>query len=122
MPSTSITCGVVLILIGLIGYVYGLIQGGASLTALIPAAFGLLLVILGFAARANENLRKHMMHAAVLVALIGFIVPAGRIISRLGDLQLSLAVLSQIAMALVCLLFVILGIKSFADARRNRSL
>lgn len=120
MPSTSITCGILLILIGLIGYIYGVMEGGASLTALIPAAFGLVLVILGFAARAKEDLRKHLMHAAVAVALIGFIIPAGRLVSRLSELTLSLPVLSQAAMALVCLLFVILGIRSFVDARRNR--
>ena len=120
MPSTAIGLGVLQILIGIVGYIYGMMNGNASITALIPAFFGIVLAGLGFAARAKENLRKHLMHAALVVALLGFILPAGRLISRIGDLTLSAAVLSQIAMAAVCLLFVILGIKSFADARRNR--
>jgi preprotein translocase subunit Sss1 len=120
MPSTAIACGILLILIGIIGYVYGLMNGNASPTALIPAAFGLLLAILGAAARAKENLRMHIMHAAVLVGLVGFLIPAWRVLSNLGNITLSAAVVSQIAMALVCLIFVLLCVKSFIDARRNR--
>ena len=120
MPSTAIALGVLLILIGIVGYIYGMMNGNASITALIPAFFGIVLAGLGLASRAKENLRKHLMHAAVVVALLGFILPAGGLISRISDLSFSVAVLSQILMAAVCLVFVILGIKSFADARRNR--
>ena len=120
MPSTSIISGALLILIGIIGYVFSIVDGNASLTALIPAAFGLLLVIFGFLAKSNENLRKHLMHAAVLVALLGFLIPAGRLLSQMSNIKVSLAVLSQVAMSLICLVFVILSVKSFVDARRNR--
>lgn len=119
MPSTSIACGFLLILIGIIGYVYGLTNNAASVTALIPAFFGIVLVILGFLAKSKENLRKHLMHGAVLIGLLGFILPAGRLFSKLGSITLSAAFVSQIAMALVCLVFVILCVKSFIDARRN---
>jgi hypothetical protein len=119
MPSTSITCGVLLILIGIIGYVYGLMGNAASITALIPAFFGIVLAILGFLAKTKENLRKHLMHAAVAVALIGFILVAGRLLMKISSLTLSAAVVSQIAMAIICLLFVLLSIKSFKDARKD---
>ncbi len=121
MPSTAIVSGGLLILIGIIGYVFSIIDGTNAPTALIPAAFGLLLAILGFAAKSNENLRKHLMHAAVIVGLIGFIVPLTRLIPQLSQIKVSLAVLSQAAMSLVCLVFVILCVKSFIDARRNRT-
>jgi len=120
MPSISIACGTLLILIGVIGYINGVMTNHASITALIPAFFGIVLVLLGVVSRMRENLRKHLMHAAVVIALLGFIMPAGRLIANLGNLTYSAAVASQVSMALVCLLFVILGIKSFADARRNR--
>ena len=119
MPSTAIVSGVLLILIGIAGYLFSIVDGNTSLTALIPAAFGILLAVLGFAAKSKENLRKHLMHAAVLVGLLGFIVPAARIVSKLSDFKVSLAVLSQISMAVVCLVFVLLCIKSFIDARKN---
>ena len=120
MPSTSIVFGILLILIGVIGYVYGMAAGHASPTALIPAAFGIALLLLGVFSRIHEHLRKHLMHVAVLIGLIGFIITAGRLISKIGDLSMSAAVLSQLAMAIVCLVYVVLSIKSFIDARRNR--
>ena len=121
MPTTAITSGVLLILIGIIGYIFSIVDGNTSLTALIPAAFGILLAVLGFAAKSKENLRKHLMHVAVLVGLLGFIIPAARIISQLSNIKVSLAVLSQVAMSVVCLVFVILCVKSFIDARKNRA-
>ena len=120
MPFTSIICGVLLILVGIVGYAYGMSTGHASPTALIPAIFGLVLALLGIVSRMKDDLRKHLMHAAAAIALIGFILTAGRLVMNLGSLTLSAAVLSQLAMALVCLVFVVLAVKSFADARRNR--
>lgn len=122
MPSTAIALGGLLILIGIVGYIYGAMNGNASVTALIPAFFGIVLAVLGAAAQAKENLRKHLMHAALVVALLGFIMPTGRLLSRASEFVLSPATLAQILMAAVCLLFLILGIKSFADARRNRAI
>lgn len=119
MPSTSIICGVLLILVGIIGYVYGMMNGNASMTAFIPAVFGLVIAILGFFALTKENLRKHIMHFLMLVGLLGFLIPAGRLLMKFSDLSLSAAVVSQLAMALICLVFVILGVKSFIDARRS---
>ena len=119
MPSTSIACGTLLILIGILGYVNGVMTNHASMTALIPASVGIILLLLGIFARRSEGLRKHLMHAAVIVALLGFIASAGRLVSRLSELTYNAAVVSQVSMALVCLLFVILAIKSFADARRQ---
>lgn len=120
MPSVSIACGILLILIGVIGYAYGMMDGKASLTALIPALFGLILVALGAVSRAKEHMRKHLMHAAVTIGLIGFLMTAGRLVMNLSRLVFNAATLAQIAMAAVCLIFVILCIKSFVDARRNR--
>ena len=121
MPSTSIISGVLLILIGIIGYVFSIIDGNTSLTALIPAAFGLLLLIFGVIAKSNENLRKHLMHVAVIVGFLGFIIPTVRLVSQMSNIKVSLAVVSQAAMALICLFFVILSVQSFVNARRNRT-
>ncbi len=119
MPSITINFGRILILIGAIGYIYGLTTAYASPTALIPAFFGFVLLVLGYVARAKEDLRKHLMHAAVVVALIGFLASAGRLVSKFGEIQLTAAFISQIAMALTCLLFVIISVRSFIDARKN---
>lgn len=119
MPSIAINFGRILVLIGIIGYAYGLLFSSyASLTALIPAVFGVVILLLGHFAKAKENLRKHLMHAAVLVALLGFLASAGRLISKIGEITLSAAYLSQIAMAVTCLVFIILSVRSFIDARK----
>jgi len=109
-----------LVLLGIVGYVSGVMSDRASITALIPAFFGIVLAALGLAARAKEGLRKHLMHAAVIVALLGFFATAGRLLSRMGELTASPAVISQAVMAAVCLIFVVLAIRSFAAARRER--
>lgn len=121
MPLITIVCGVILIMIGFVGYIYGMSNGNASLTALIPALFGLILAALGAAAQTMEDMRKHLMHAAVTVGLLGFLMTAGRFVMRLNQLTLNAATAAQIAMSLVCLIFVILCIKSFVDARRNKA-
>ena len=106
-------------LIGIAGYAYGMMNGNASLTALIPFAFGTVLEGLGFVAKSNEGLRKHLMHAAVLVALIGFLATAGRLASKFSELTMTPAIVAQIAMAAVCLIFVVLAVGSFIAARRS---
>lgn len=121
MPSTAIISGILLILVGIAGYAFSIVNNNTSLTALIPAAFGLLLLILGLLAKSKESLRKHLMHAAVLVGLLGFIIPTGRLVSQMSKIEVSLAVMSQALMALICLFFVILSIQSFVNARRNRT-
>ena len=119
MPTTSVWFGRLLIILGLIGYGYGLYNGNASPTALIPAIFGVILMILGHLAQSKENLRKHLMHGAVIVGLLGFILPLGRILSNISNFSLTFASTMLISMALLCLVFVILCVKSFMDARRG---
>ena len=109
-----------MIAIGVGGYGYGLMGDRASVTALIPAFFGIVFVILGAVSKANEGLRKHLMHAAVTLALLGFILTAGRVLMKIADITVSAALISQLAMAAVCLIFVLLGIRSFTAARRER--
>ena len=120
MTNTSIACGSLLILIGLAGYVNGVMNDKASITALIPAFIGVVMVLLGVLAGMKENLRKHLMHAAIVVALLGFIATAGRLVSKMSEISASPAVLSQASTAIVCLAFIILAIRSFAAARRER--
>ncbi len=119
MPTTAIGCGLSLIILGLAGYGYGIMEGKASVTALIPAFFGIVIALLGAVAKSKESLRKHLMHAALLVALIGFIIPAARVLSKLSTISFSAAIISQVVMSLVCLAFLILGIQSFINARRS---
>ena len=117
MPSTTRIVGFVLIAIGVVGYVA---TGGASLTALIPAMIGAILLILALVARSAEA-RKHAMHAAVAIALLSLLGTLPRLVPalRAGELQRP-AVIAQAVMVLVLLVYVALGVKSFIDARKAR--
>ncbi len=123
MPSTSIFFGFLLILLGVFGYGYGMLNGNASPTALIPAIFGVLLIVFGALARSRENLRRHLMHAAVVVGLLGFLATVSsffKIPALLdGTAERPAAVITQALMAVICLVFVILCVKSFIDARKQ---
>ncbi len=117
MASTTIVFGVILTLLGLGGY---LLTGTSSVTALIPAIFGLLLLVLGALAR-SEPLRKHAMHAAATIALVGC---AGALFSLLrtpAAPRSAMAIISQAGMVVLTAVFVGLCVRSFIDARRART-
>lgn len=120
MPQTAIWCGRLLVVVGIAGYAYGLYVGNASWTALIPAIIGAILMALGYVASSSEGLRRHMMHIAVVVGLLGFLAAASRLFMKASEFTVSAASLSQIAMAVICLVFVVLAVRSFISARRDR--
>ena len=91
-----------------------------SVTALIPAFFGAVFVILALVAR-NEAARKHAMHAAVALALIGLLATLARVVPALAGGNLTRpAVLAQLAMTVLLGVYIALGVKSFKEARRAR--
>lgn len=123
MPSTSVALGVALIILGLAGY---FLTGAASQTALIPAAFGLVIALSGLIAR-DERKRKHAMHAAVVVALLGFLGSI-RGLLQIGDVfdgtaARPAAVVAQTIMAVLTLGYIVVAVRSFVKARMvNRKL
>ncbi len=117
MPSTTRTLGIALILLGLISY-FG--TGQTSVTALIPAFFGAVFIILALVAK-SESARKHAMHAAVMIALIGLVGALVRVVPAMmrGELTRP-AVLAQLVMSVLLVGYIALGVKSFKAARRAR--
>lgn len=117
MPATTRLVGLVLMVLGIGSY---WLTGRTSITALIPAFFGVVLVALAWVAR-NESMRKHAMHVAVAVALIGVLGVLSRAIPAVLDGQFTRpAVLAQVVTALVLGYYVMMGVQSFIAARRAR--
>lgn len=121
MPAMTIGLGVILIALGVIGY---FATGRQSVTALIPAFAGALFLIVGLIAR-NPGARKHAMHAAAALAVLGFLGTVPGLIKffrMLGGAEVArpAAVRSQAVMAVLCAIFVILCVRSFVAARRAR--
>ena len=117
MPSVTRLVGFLLVLLGIGGY---LGTGRTSITAMIPAFFGAIFLVLAIVARKPEA-RRHAMHAAVALALVGALAVLPRIFSGIsaGNLMRP-AVLSQIATAVILAVYVALGVRSFIEARRAR--
>jgi len=96
------------------------LTGRTSVTALIPAFFGVVFVILAYIAR-NEAARRHAMHAAVAIGLLGLLGVLARAIPAVANGQLTRpAVIAQLATAAILGYYVYLGVQSFIAARRAR--
>ena len=131
MPVVSVVFGLLLIALGVWGY-----WGGAlglweplpfappeklSVTALIPAAVGILLVVCGLLAFKESRL-KHAMHGAAMLGLLGFLAAASQLIVTLlrnGKVG-GVGGVSLTAMTLLCGVFVALCVNSFIQVRRRR--
>lgn len=118
MPTTTRLVGILLVVVGLGSYY---LTGRTSVTALIPAFFGVVMIVLALIARA-EKARKHAMHAAVAVALIGLLGTVSRLGPALGveGAFSRPATMAQLVTAVLLAAYVALGVKSFIDARRAR--
>jgi len=124
MAKVTYVFGVLLILVGLVGY-FG--TGSVHPTALIPVWFGLALVVGGFlAVSPSEGRRKLFMHINVTVGLVGFIGAIASALHGYGHAR-SLgidpdykALAAQLAMAVLLLIYVNLCVRSFIQTRRAR--
>lgn len=124
MAKLTIMFGVVLILVGLLGFVA---TGHHAPTALIPAIVGVILAALGALAN-TEDAKKRMlfMHIAVTIGLLGFLGTAKSIVDYIEmvngrQFPHPIAVEETAAMAGVLLVFVVLCVRSFIAARRARA-
>ncbi|HMB95384.1 MAG TPA: hypothetical protein VKK61_05030 [Tepidisphaeraceae bacterium] len=118
MPIVAIVFGGLLIPLGLFGY---FLSGSQHPTALIPTIVGCIFVCLGTIARVPK-FRKHAMHAAAAIGLLGFFASAGRLIAifATSGSPPMLGLITLGGMALLTLIFVLLCVRSFITTRRNR--
>ncbi|HEY0782215.1 MAG TPA: hypothetical protein VGE98_07170 [Thermoanaerobaculia bacterium] len=123
MPNFAIAYGLVLILLGAGSFVA---TGSKAPTALIPAAIGLLVLICGVLAQ-KERLRKHAMHAAAVLGLVGIIgglraLPGLlKVMTTGGMFERPAATGEQLALLVLSLVFVGFCVYSFISARRGRT-
>jgi hypothetical protein len=120
MSSTTIVFGFAYLILGISGFV---LTGSVHKTALIPCVFGVLFLIFGLLGR-KESLRKHVMHVAVLIALLAFLGTA-RALSHLPELfngtaEKPASIITQSLNAGFSILYIILAVRSFIQARRAR--
>lgn len=121
MPRITVVFALLYIALGLGGF---FLTGAVHKTALIPAVIGVVLLVLGLLG-GKEKLRMHVMHAALLVGLLALFGTAGSL-AKLpaafeGTAERPGAVYAQAATAVLSLIYLALGVRSFIAARRARS-
>jgi hypothetical protein len=94
---------------------------------LIPGAFGLVLAVLGVLADSPDPRRRMLfMHFAVTIGLLGFLGTLPGLIGAIhvttgGSVGRPDAAYLQTIMGVLCLIYVLLCIRSFIAARRLRN-
>ena len=126
MPLIATLFGLGLVALGAYGYLTAE-AADRSVTALIPAFFGLPIALLGALATVKPKMRELSMHLVVLLALLGAIGAGMQGLPKLGalitdreSLERPFAVLVQNVMAGLCALLVVLCVMSFVKARKRK--
>ena len=121
MTNLTRSIGVALIFVGLIAF---FATGADSVTALIPAVLGAVLFALGVAA-GRERLHRSAIHAALVVALLGALgtlMNVAELPALIGgeSVERPAAVVASAITFVLCVGYVVAGVRSFIAARRGR--
>lgn len=114
MPKPTLLFAVLLIALGVSAFIFS-----GSRTALLPAYVGVALGILGGLALAFDGGRRHLMHVAAVVALLGALAPAATLVIRAAQMS-PLALTVNVGMLVLCGALLVLMIRSFMAVRQAR--
>ena len=124
MARITSALGILLILIAVAAFIA---TGSAHPTSLIPGGIGILFILFGTLASSTDPKKRMLwMHISVTVALLVFLglIPADLDVIRLSrgaSFPHPIAILEKSATSLLCLLYVLLCVRSFINARRDRT-
>ena len=115
MPKPTLVFAVLLLALGL-----GAFALSGSRTALLPAYVGGALAVLAGLSLAYAGARRHLMHVAAVVALLGALAPGGALVIRAAQMS-PLALSVNVGMLALCAALLAMMIRSFIAARRSGS-
>ena len=115
IPRIAIYDGAFLLLWGIAAYI---ISDESSITAMIPSFMGAPLLILGILSERMPNMRHHLMHAAMVLAVV-MVLGGARVFTKMSEMS-NLAISSHVVLILVGVCFMACGIMSFRAARLAR--
>jgi hypothetical protein len=118
MPNLTFLVGALLLVLGGYAYTQSAVR---SPMALIPAFLGAVFVVLAFLA-GRDALRRHAMHAAAALALLGALAGIGPLAMGGTRRFPPLMLYSTTAMSVLCAIFLVFAVRSFIAARRARRL
>jgi len=117
MHRWTILFGLLLVAIGLGGYYFA---DAKQPMALIPAVLGIAMFVCGVVA-AQGAMRMLAMHVAALIGMIGFVGPMVTIFNDITNTANTAEVLAKGLTSALCLMFVLMCVNSFLEARRSRT-
>lgn len=116
ITKLSISTGLILTVLG-VGLYFA--TGMKSVTAMIPAFFGVPILICGFLAK-DEKKRMMAAHIAALFGVLGTLAGIGRGLMTVIKGNPGIAGIATLVMGLICLFFTIACVRSFIAARKAR--
>jgi hypothetical protein len=128
MPTLSVMFGILLTTLGLVAYFNpaplgvgkdGLPATPGHPTSLSPVGVGGILLVAGIVSMAAPAARKHAMHAAAAVALLGTVGGLVPVILRKFNFE-EVAVKIGLGMCVLSAIFLALCVNSFIQARKAR--
>ena len=117
MPLVAILEGLILIIMGVLFYVFP--EDESSPTALIPAIIGAGLLIPGYLAYSNENMKMHAIHATAVFALIGTLGGAMGLPDVMAG-NFDRPTIARLVLLIFCGEYMFFSIMSFRAARIKR--
>ena len=115
MPNLTSLLGILLIVLGGWGYTQSVTRSPMALT---PAVLGVLFLALGIAG-GREAWRKHAMHAAAALSLLGLLAGLGPAVMMPNAPPVMRRETG--ALSVLCAVFLALAVRSFVAARRARA-
>ena len=117
MPFVAMFEGLFLVGMGVIFFMFP--EDKQSVTALIPAIIGAGLLVPGYLAYSNENMKKHAMHATAVFALVGTLGGAMGLPDMIAG-DFGRATIARLVLLIVCGEYLFFSILSFRAARIKR--
>ena len=117
MPLVAILEGLILIIMGVLFYVFP--EDESSPTALIPAIIGAGLLIPGYLAYSNESMKMHAIHATAVFALIGTLGGAMGLPDAMAG-NFDRPTIARLVLLIFCGEYMFFSIMSFRAARIKR--
>ena len=113
MPKPTLVFAALLIALGV-----GAFAISGSRTALLPAFFGGALAVLAGLALVYAGARRHLMHVAAVVALLGALAPAAALAIRAAQMS-PLALSVNVGMLALSAVLLAMMVRSLIAARRS---
>lgn len=115
MPKPTLVFAALLLALGLGAFAFS-----GSRTALVPAYVGGALAVLAGLALAYAGARRHLMHVAAVIALLGALAPAATLVIRAAQMS-PLALGVNVGMLVLSGTLLAMMVRSFVAARKSRT-